>query len=238
MKKIDIRWNKKGNIKVGAIWTYSQLYGSKSYVVPSLSDKPIKGTCGGHCAHCENCCYVKKSYRYDTVILGHARNTLAMRSDPIAACAELSAYITRARNKPDALRLHQSGEIESNEQLQGFCNLANDHKDKPFFVYTKAFDIVIPALLAGVVPNNLIVLISIWHEYGIAEFLKVAHLPNVKAFVYDDGTFDYAANGIEIQTYCKAYNEKGKLDHDITCDKCRKCFDNLACHKIIGCKAH
>ena len=96
------------------------------------------------------------------------------------------------------------------------------------------YDVVIPALLAGNVPENMTVLISIWHKFGVNEFEKVKNLPNVKAFVYDDN-YKY---GFVIDTYCKAYDEHGKLDHNITCDKCKKCFNRLNNCKVIGCKAH
>ena len=88
------------------------------------------------------------------------------------------------------------------------------------------------------VPKNLTILVSIWHDIGIQVYRVLRHIPNIKAFVYDDGTFDYTAYGIDITTWCKAYDENGKLDHNVTCDKCRKCFNRGKCSKVIGCKAH
>lgn len=235
--EITSKWNKSGNIKLGNIWSYSTLMGNDPIYIKKL-DTEVTGTCGGHCQACKNSCYVKKSYRYDSVKFGHARNTIAMRQDPERAAVDLSGYITRAKNKPVACRLNQSGEIESVNQLNAFITIANDHESVPFFVYTKAYDIIVPALLKGLIPDNMTVLISIWHECGLEAYNLVKHLDNVKAFVYDDGQFNYLASGLEITTYCKAYDDNKKLDHEITCQRCKKCYNRNMNHKVIGCKAH
>ena len=85
-------------------------------------------------------------------------------------------------------------------------------------------------------PSNISINISIWHEYGLEAFDEFKAYPFIKAFVYDDRTFDYAAHGLEIETYCMAYDESGKMDHNVTCQKCTKCFNRSA--KVIGCYAH
>lgn len=139
------------------------------------------------------------------------------------------------RKKFDIVRIDQSGEIENLEQFQMWIDPAINHPETHFYIYTKNYEVVIPMLLAGKVPNNMTVLISVWHEIGYNEYLQVSCLDNVKAFVYDDNEYKY---NFEIQTYCKAYDEHGKLDHNVTCDKCRKCFNRSAAHKVIGCKAH
>ena len=236
-KNYTSKWNKSGNTKLGAIWSYSTLMGNDPIFIEKLGCS-VCGTCGGHCGACKYSCYVKKSYRYKSVKLGHANNTLALMQDPARVGVDLSGYITRARKKPAACRFDQSGEITGTDHFLSMCSCAAAHPEIPFFVYTKAFDIVIPALLAGIVPENLTVLISIWHQYGIAEYNLVKHLPNVKAFVYDDHTFDYAAAGLVINTYCKAYDDAGKMDHEITCQRCQKCYNRAAGSKVIGCNAH
>jgi len=237
---VKASWNKNGNTKVGAMWTFSKLYGNEEFYFPELDDNGgyITGTCGGNCAACMPDCYVAKSYRNDSVSYGHMKNTVAMRRDPMQAARDLSAQIDRAKKKPAICRIDQSGELETFDELTALCWLAEQHKDIQFYVYSKAFELLTPALLSGMVPENLTVLISVWHEYGIEVYNLVKHLPNVKAFVYDDRKFDYAAAGLEIQTYCKAYDESGKMDHSITCDICRKCFNRLNSCKVIGCYDH
>ena len=235
--KVNYHFCKTGNIKLGNMWTFSKTYSDQCFYVQDFGGY-VQGTCGGYCDGCRNACYVKASYRYGSVIKGHAINTCGLRYEMTEVFKALNAQLTRARKKPDVIRYDQSGEIMNLEEFKELENMSLNNPEVVTYVYTKAYDIVIPELLAGNVPENLVVLISVWHEYGIREFNTVRHLPNVKAFVYDDHTFDYAAFGLIKQTECKAYDEHGKLDHNITCDKCKKCFNKLACHKVIFCNAH
>lgn len=96
--EIKAKFNKKGNIKLGyTMWSFSKLYGSRTYIVAINGETlEIVGTCGGYCEGCEGSCYVKKSYRYPSVIKGHARNTLAFRNDLDKAFMDLDG--TRAES--------------------------------------------------------------------------------------------------------------------------------------------
>ena len=50
----------------------------------------------------------------------------------------------------------------------------------------------------------------------------------------DDG-YDYSKK-LKIDCYCPAYDKSGKLSHDLTCDKCKICFQKKA--KVCGCYSH
>lgn len=239
--QIKAAWNKSGNIKLGgSMWSFSTMYGNHEIEVRKGNMIFVmKGTCGKHCKGCEGSCYVPKSYRYPSVIWSHARNTIAIRADIEQAERDLIGQIDRARNKPEVCRFDQSGEIESLAEARMFEHIAASHPEITFYCYTKCYDVIIPELLAGNVPDNLIILISIWHQYGIKEYLKVAHLPNVKAFVLVDNDWTaerYAKHGIIIETMCGAYDRKGKMDHRVTCMACGKCFRGAV--KVIGCYEH
>ena len=244
---VDARWNYNGNIKVGNIATWSTLPSDRTFVSERYGE--VKGTCAGCCEFCGHAakegkrppCYVFKSHRYPSVVDGQARNTLSIRNNPELAFRQLSESLSRKRKPVVAGRFDQSGEIENALQHMGMCGVASDHPKTPFYIYSKKYSVIVPALLEGKVPNNFTHLISVWHEQGIKEYLKVAHLPNVKAFVYCDknsdpvngwGIEEYAKRGIVIQTFCKAYGIDGKMNHDITCDICKKCFNRRA--KVIG----
>ena len=234
------KWNKKGNIKLGNMWTFSTLYGQRFHFIEKLNAE-IAGTCGHHCEGCEGLCYVASSYRYPSVKLGHARNTLAIRQDIKKAGDDLNGYIDRARKKPAVIRFDQYGEIETVEEFEMFCDIARKHPEIEMYVYTKAYEIVTPALLAGRVPLNLIINISIWHLYGIKEYLKVCHLPNVRAFVVVDEEWTrerYAKHGIIIQAMCPAYDERGHLNHEKPCIECGLCFRQGIAVKVTGCYEH
>ena len=251
MNVVDARWYYKGNLKVGNIATFSKLPGDMYF---ETSYGIVQGTCSGCCEHC-GCsvdgkrpkCYVFKSHRYPSVVDSQARNTLSVRNNPELAYQQLSDSMKRKKKKPEAGRYDQSGEIISKEEIFGMSKVAIENPKMPFYVYTKKYDVIVAMLLAGLIPKNLTVLISIWHTQGIREYLKVAHLPNVKAFVYCDknsdsingwGEAEYAQHGIIIQTFCGAYGKNGKMNHNITCDKCRKCFNRSAKAKVIGCWDH
>ena len=244
-----------GNIKLGKTTaTWSVLYGDAEHYVKALG-MSVTGTCGHHCAACGHCaegkkwapCYVAKSYRYGSVIYRHAINTLALRENAQKVYEDLKKQISRKRIPLVFVRVNQSGEFEDVEQILIWLKLAKDFPKIKFWFYTKAYELIIPLLLAGDVPSNVTVLISIWHEQGIAEFKQVEHLSNVKAFVYCDKNKnpengwdleENAAHGINIGTYCKAYDENGKLNHAITCEKCKKCMNRKTSCKVIGCKDH
>lgn len=236
----DARWIKKGNTKLGIIWNWATLYSNEHF---ETEYGIIKGTCPLHCSGC----YVEKAYRSiesgkgtfrKSVRKGHARNTLAIRESIEQTFEELNGYIVRAKKKPHIIRINESGEIENLEQFRMWCKMAESHKEIQFYLYTKAYDIVIPELQNDTVPSNLTVLISVWHEHGIKEFKLVMDKGNVKCFAYDDNAFDYESHGLKLTTYCKAYDESGKMNHEITCEKCQKCFNRNGNCKCIGCKAH
>lgn len=226
-----------GNIKLGNMGTFSKLKGNENIYVKKLNCS-VCGTCGKYCAGCSKDCYVNASYRYGSVIYGHAVRTIAMRTDIEKMESDIIGQLKRKRKPFEIVRINQSGELETVRELEMWINSANEIPETHFYLYTKAYDFVVPYLLknADTLPENITILISIWREYGIAEYNAVMHIPNVKAFAYCDG-FDYSAHGLTIQTKCKAYEGK-KLNHDLTCDKCRKCFDRNQFHAVIGCDAH
>ena len=109
--------------------------------------------------------------------------------------------------------------------------------ETPFYVYTKAYNIVDDILSNTKIedlPNNFYINISIWHQNGIESYNKWKHLDAIRAFVYDDG-YDYSKK-LKIDCYCPAYDENGKLNHKLTCDKCKICFQKKA--KVCGCYDH
>lgn len=224
-----------GNIKLGNMGSFSKLYGNDTFTTP-YGD--VTGTCGKHCDGCKEHCYVRKSYRYGSVIKNHAKNTLAFRNDMIRAFTDLHLQLTRKRKPFDVIRINQSGEIETTAELCSWIDLARRHPETHFYIYTKNYFAVfemIALLTPDYIPDNFTILISICHEIGVNEYKLLSGYSFIKAFVYLDG-FDYAKYDIIPDTGCFAYDKYGKLNHDITCDRCRKCFNRI--HNVIGCAAH
>ena len=233
----NARFNKKGNIKLGTkMWTWSKLKGADNF---TTKYGEVVGSCGVYCEGCSKGCYVNASYRYPSVKDGHARNTLAFRNDLNGSFEELKKQVENAKHKPDIIRINQSGEIETPFELVLWFNMAKKYPAIKFYIYTKNFDALRFTLSyfdnGETIPENITVLISVWHEYGIKEFEEFKHYDFIKAFVYDDG-FNYADTGLTIDSYCMAYDRNGKMDHNVTCEKCQKCFNRF--HKVIGCYDH
>lgn len=230
---------KNGNIKIGnSMWSWNKLAGAGEI-------SGCKGSCGKHCKGCydpenprKSPCYVFKSYvQYgwdkSTVVKSHIQNTRIMREDPKRAFKEINLQITRAKKKPSAIRIHASGELESASELQGWVDVAKNHPGIMFYLYTKNYEAVDKVLnKEKELPKNFFINISIWHNIGIKCYEKWKQIKNIRAFVYDDGV------GLKVKPdcYCPAYDKKGKLHHDITCDKCKICFQEKA--KICACYAH
>lgn len=235
----ECRFNKEGNIKIGNMWSFNKLAGSGIIA-------GCKGTCSKYCTGCYNeedpkksNCYVFNSYvRYgwdkSSVVKGHARNTNALRNDLKKAFEELHLQLKRAKKKPLAVRIHSSGELETTEELIAWLEEAKNFPEIPFYVYTKAYDILNEVLGKYKLPKNFYINISIWHEVGIECYNRWKHLKNVRAFVYKDN-YIYPES-LKIMAMCPAYDKKGKMNHKYTCDKCKICFSNKA--KICGCYDH
>jgi len=227
-----------GNVKVGKMLTFNKLAGNTKW-------NGCTGTCGEHCGGCynpenpkESDCYVIKSYiQYKDAVIGpHVDNTIAMREHMSEAFDDLDRKLSRKRVIVP-VRIHSSGEFETTGEIEGWINLARKHPDTPFYVYTKAYDLVDKVLTKdSKLPKNFFINYSIWHEHGIKEYNKWKKLDNVRAFVYDDGKYNYKQAGLNINCRCPAYNEKGKLDHNYTCDKCKICYQKKA--KVCSCSSH
>ena len=237
------RMVKNGNIKLGqTMWTWNKLAGNGTIA-------GCKGTCGQHCNGCYNAenprkspCYVFKSYNiygwdHSSVVRGHVRNTNVMRNDINHAFSDIRLQLARAKKRPSAVRIHASGELESAQELREWIKTAEMFPEIPFYVYTKAYEIldeVLSEMSNDTMPSNMFINVSIWHENGIDTYNKWKHLDCVRAFVYDDG-YDYG-DKLKIDCYCPAYDKNGKLHHDLTCDKCKICFQSKA--KACGCYNH
>ena len=160
-----------------------------------------------------------------------------MRSDIGKAFNDIRLQLSRARRKPSAVRIHASGEIETTQELREWLTTAIMTPGIPFYIYTKAYEVldgVLSSMDTRLIPKNFFINVSIWHEDGIAIYNKWKHLDCIRAFVYDDG-YDYSRL-LKIDCYCPAYDKNGKLSHDLTCDKCKICFQKKA--KVCGCYSH
>ena len=253
---------KPQNIKLGNMGCWAELFGNCDWYIPELN-VTVKGTCGEHCKGCFNpdnprcsTCYVAKSYVKYTkenpdgtpgdiqknncwVKYGHACRTIAMTMFRDDLLESLHEQLKGKRKPFKIIRINESGELTCYEDLALWCELSRRHPETVFYLYTKNYKAVRKALINGIVPSNLFINISIWHEFGIKAYLEMKDHPQIRAFCLVDKkwTVDkYASKGIEITSMCGAYNEKGKMNHAVTCEKCKKCFSKN--NKCVGCYEH
>lgn len=228
--KYKYHFNIGRNIKLGEnIASWSTLKGSDVLYIPRLN-KRVRGTCKD-CDYCTKECYVNKSYnRYPkTAMYGHAVNAIGLRTCPSKVFQDLHAQLSVTK-RFRIVRINQSGDIENLQELEMWFTLALLHPDFTFYLYTKQFKMAVEFIEGNTLPKNFHINFSIWHEHGVNEYFTVAHYPNVHAFVFDDGE-----TYIPATDYCRAY-VNGKLNHKITCEKCKKCYRPGS--KVIYCTSH
>ena len=240
-REFSARFVKGGNIKVGKMWIWNTLKGGDVIHIDYRGKSfQCAGTCGKLCKDCgcDKACYVNASYNiYPSVKYGHARNTIAMRQSYANTFEELYNQLKRARNKPTFVRIHASGEFEDVREIEMFNALALAFPQVVFYTYSKNFPVWDAWLNENKLADNFILNVSIWHGFGIPFFMRWSHLPNVRAYVYDDG-YNYTADGLKIDCHCPAYKKDGKLIHEKTCDKCGLCMLYGNRCKVVGCYAH
>ena len=83
------------------------------------------------------------------------------------------------------------------------------------------------------VKREALIALKLVHPNIVQFRALVKHVKNVSAFVYDDGELYM---DIPKADYCAAYDDKGHMNHKITCAVCKKCLNGKT--KVIGCKAH
>lgn len=189
----------------------------------------IKGTCGAACKECASDCYAIRTalYHNRTVIPAWGRNTLILRNDPNKVRREINEFCKK--NIVRYFRFHTSGELESNDQFQLYCDICEDNPDITFYIYTKRFDIIAHYAIHGYeIPENFIINLSEWHgnidkfiekEVAPTDRKKVEELfDSLNVFYYDDGETDLS----EI-AHCPAIDRDGH-ETGITCAQCRRCM--------------
>ena len=255
----------RDNIKLGSMGSWAELAGDMDWYIPEI-DFWIHGTCGKYCKGCFNpenprksACYCFKTYCMKTkrnndgsvgdivlnkcsVKTGHAYRTLAMLFFREYLLESLDNQLNRVKNtRSGKIRINEAGELTCKEDLLFWCELSKRHPEFQFYLYTKNLKAAKYCAEEDMISNNLFINLSIWHKFGIKEYLDLAWHPQIRAYVYVDRewTIDrYEKEGLHIQSMCGAYDIHGKMNHNITCDKCgnKHCCSHF--NKVTGCFAH
>lgn len=190
-----------------------------------------KGTCGGvNCAACQEKCYAISTVKqYEKACINRIQNTMQLRSDINAHFADIEKTIVRDNIK--IVRYTESGELESLAQLVHVLRLAQCHTNVFFYLYTKNYNVLREFFNVHTLPDNMVILVSVWESIGVNEWNEFKKYKNIKCFAVN--------SNLQPKVFCPAYklvNGKAKLNKQMTCAKCRLCFDSKA--KIIGCYEH
>ena len=124
----------KGNKKIGNVWHFSTLPGSKEYNVTLASGENVTmcGTCAGNCEN--GYCMVG---RY---VMASVQNSLANKT---VLARDYMGYLNRAiraqikADKIKALRIHVTGDFFSKAYLQMWVDIVRDFPGVTFWTYTK-----------------------------------------------------------------------------------------------------
>lgn len=222
----------RSNSKLGKMLAISYVPGSGLlYFKDGRPVSDCRGTCGKVCTEgCEGCCYACRAYKqYNGVTKNRIENTMQLREDIEGHFAYICRYIERHNIK--IVRYTESGEIESYEQFAYLFWLSLAYPDVKFYLYTKNYAVLREFFAKNTLPNNLVVLVSIWGNTGRKEWDEFKKYNNVKCFAVH-------AEDMQPQVMCPAYKlENGKVVRTgKTCADCKLCFDSKA--KMIGCYEH
>lgn len=124
----------KGNDKIGDVWHFSTLPGSKEYNVTIASGEKVSmcGTCAGNC---ENGYCMVGRYAMANVQNSLANKTILAREYMAFLDMAIRAQINA--DKIDKIRIHVTGDFFSREYLEMWKNIVRDFPAVTFWTYTK-----------------------------------------------------------------------------------------------------
>lgn len=240
----------KGNSKVGkTVYTFSTLPGNDKNLLTVNSKillTNIPGTCSKHCEGCFNGgCYAVNSAKlhHNAVVPAWAANTLLLRSGKLFT--EVEAYISaknkkyaKTKNPDDAViktfRINVSGEIQTAAEIESWNNIAKNHPEITFGLYTKNYEALEEFISQhGDTCGNFVINVSQWH--GAADEFLAKHPDKFNVFEYDDSNrkgntlAGQDVNRLKACVHCPAVTAAGKhaktaAGEPITCDQCRRCY--------------
>lgn len=197
------------------------------------------GTCGAvNCSQCgkRNVCYAIDSYvQYPAVTINRVENTLQLREDIDQHFADIKQAIIK--NKIEILRYTESGEFENYNHFSKLVDLAKDMPNVLVYAYTKNYAVLREYFGTGAeLPKNLVILISVWGDQGVAEYNEFKSHENIKCFA--------VKSNIKVDAMCPAYrkDENGKVTRvhsdAVKCGNCGLCTGKHPTVKVIGCVEH
>lgn len=198
-----------GNTKTGAIPHFSTLSGGDGMEYTNGdAHGVISGTCSGVCEGvCNGACYAMCETRYPAVLVARTNNTYIVKNRLDLLYTGVVDYVNK--HKSTRFRWNASGEIYNDDMFLTMVKIANACPGCNFYTYTKRYEIL--EKYADIIPENLRLSVSIWHNNYDNKF-------GFHEFIYDD----FTQAELENVTHCPAVDKNGKKT-GITCAMCGRC---------------
>lgn len=209
---------------------------------------PALHTCPGHSEVCKSVCYATRGfYQMPSVKKSQATNdtTRAQQNWETRIIAEIN------RNKTKILRIHASGDFDTPEYAEQWCRIIAACPSTTFYAYTRSWNV--PGMTSSLVKMAQLENMTLWFSADksmpvppMFDFIKIAYLamddddqPQYAA----DLVFRYSAGGTKTQKTVRKrmgrFNslvcpiEQGQKETDLTCEKCKICFDSSRKPKLV-----
>lgn len=224
-----------------------------------LNDGTLVSDCEGTCkdVDCTGCakrgaCYAIDSFcQYPAKTVACVENTLQLKNNMVQHFADIDEAIIN--EKAEVVRHTESGEIISFEHFNSIVEQAKRFPTVKFYMYTKNYPVLYKFFdtLGLELPSNMVVLISIWGDYGVEAYEHLKHHNNIKAFVVNNPKYTGVRcpayiedvktlkNGT-VKHFVRRVKEEldGKAKADaVKCGNCRLCTSARGC-KVITCLQH
>jgi hypothetical protein len=197
---------------------------------------PARKTCPGKSKLCDRLCYAANGFFRMKSVKGRLAKNLRATRDP-GFVDDVVAQIRRGGIR--VVRIHVSGDFFSPEYAEKWVEIVKRCPDTTFFLYSRSWrcEDIRPALVRMAARPNVRMWWSCDGETGIPEdhpprvrlaYMAVgdespAELPGVSlAFRTEHTSVRKRIAGVLV---CPAENGIGPKNGDITCSRCRICFD-------------
>lgn len=147
-----LRWsmgNRKIN-KTGALLSTSAV----SFNLPAFKSEDGFRVCPGS-GTCSKVCYARQGWFNRSVVAGLREDNLAVLRAAADPAQLLQALVDELAPDVGLIRLHDSGDFYSRAYLDAWLTVIRSAPSKLFYAYTKSIPIVLPAVAAGDIPDNL-----------------------------------------------------------------------------------
>lgn len=165
-------------------------------MIPSVN-LPVGKTCRKF-APCAALCYAKRGrFSFPNVTKRYRENFERYLEDPDGYFADIAAWLQL--NPVRYFRFHSSGDIVDEYYFEKMVQLADQHREIKFLVFTKKYEIVNGYIEEHrELPNNLTVVLSCWGSWKPE---NPFHLP-MSYVDLKDGSAKIPGNAIKCSGYC------------------------------------